>query len=424
MLLFGRPGTAERGLAIATDITGVAPARRAVPPLLAAYWTFGQFWGVWVVVFAEFLRAERLTPGDVGIQFALLAGVAIVVMTLVAPRLQGLPHTVTVPIALATHGLGSVLVAYAPPEWITLGFVLLGIGNGLIDVFVNVAAQGVEVSIQRPVLQWLHASYSVGGVTGALGAGIALNAGVSFRTCLVATGILLFAPAAWNLVSPGLASVARDPSERLTRVSLSAFRRSPVLILPAIVILSAFLVEGSMDVWSVIYLRHTLGASILAGAMAFAAFALAMTIGRAFAARILFDLGYRRTILVSGVGSLIAGIGAAVAGAPVVAAIAFLPLGFFIAAATPAAFGLVEGSGEHPAVAIAAMTTVGYAGFVVGPPIMGWLAQTAGLRAAIGLMVLATAGVAIGGVLTPARAKAAPGSLEGESPDPDPSSER
>ncbi len=379
---------------------------------------------MWVVVFAEFLRANGLTSGEVGIQFALMAGVAIVVMTLLAPRLQGLPHTVTVSMALTTHGLGSVLVAFAPPAWLPFAFVLLGIGNGLIDVFVNVAAQGVEVSIQRPVLQWLHGAYSLGGVTGALGAGIALTGGISFRTSLGATGLLLLATAAWNVLSPGLARVKRDPAERLTRVSLSAFRRTPVLILPAIVVLSAFLVEGSMDVWSVVYLRHTLGASILAGAVAFAAFALAMTIGRAFAARILFDLGYRRTILVSGIGSLVAGIAAAVAGSPVIAAIAFLPLGFFIASAAPAAFGLVEGSGESPAVAIAAMTTVGYSGFVVGPPIMGWLAQTAGLRATIGLMVVATAGVALGGLLAPARVVGRPGNVE---PDPqgfDPSSER
>jgi MFS family permease len=234
---------------------------------------------------------------------------------------------------------------------------------------------------------------------------------------------MLFGAASWNHFSPALTRAARSPSERLTRVSLTAFARTPMLIVPALVILSAFLVEGSMDVWSVIYLRHTLGASILAGAMAFAAFALAMTIGRAFAARILFDLGYRRTILVSGVGSLVAGIGAAVAGSPVIAAIAFLPLGFFIAAAAPAAFGLVEGSGEHPAVAIAAMTTVGYAGFVVGPPIMGWLAQTAGLRATIGLMVLATAGVALGGIFAPTRAEAELESLKRKSRDPNPSSD-
>jgi predicted MFS family arabinose efflux permease len=421
--LLGRPGTRNGGLAIATDITGVAPARRAVPPLLAAYWTFGQYWGVWVVVFAEYLRWHALSPGEAGLQFGAMAAVSIVVMTLVAPRLQHLPQTVVVPAALAAMGVGAYLVAYLPTPWLWIAFVMLGIGNGMIDVFVNVAAQGVEASIQRPVLQWLHAAYSVGGITGALGAGIALSAGISFRVCLAATALMLFGAASWNHFSPALTRAARSPSERLTRVSLTAFARTPMLIVPALVILSAFLVEGSMDVWSVIYLRHTLGASILAGAMAFAAFALAMTIGRAFAARILFDLGYRRTILVSGVGSLVAGIGAAVAGSPVIAAIAFLPLGFFIAAAAPAAFGLVEGSGEHPAVAIAAMTTVGYAGFVVGPPIMGWLAQTAGLRATIGLMVLATAGVALGGIFAPTRAEAELESLKRKSRDPNPSSE-
>ena len=63
----------------------------------------------------------------------------------------------------------------------------------------------------------------------------------------------------------------------------------------------------------------------------------------------------------------------------------------------------MERSEEHPAVAIAAITTAGYSGFVVGPPIMGWLAQTAGLRATIGLMVLATTGVVAAGLFTPRR---------------------
>ena len=390
-----------------------------MPPLLAAYWTFGQFWGVWAVAFPEFLRAHDLTPGEIGLQFAAMATISILVMTLVAPRMQRLPHVVTVPLAVASMALGALLVGYLPTPWLPLAFVVLGIGNGLIDVFVNVAAQGVETASQRPVLQWLHAAYSVGGITGALGTGVVLSADLSYRVCLAVVAVLLFATAVWNLLSPALAEVVGDPVDRLTRVSLSVFRRTPTLIVPALVVLSAFLVEGSMDVWSVIYLRQTLGASTFGGAAAFAAFALAMTFGRAFAARILFDLGYRRTILVSGVGSLIAGLVAALAGTPVVAALAFLPLGFFIAAAAPAAFGLVHGSGEHPAVAIAAMTTVGYSGFVVGPPIMGWLAQTAGLRATIGLMVLATAGVALGGILSPSRTGAAPERAEGELPNSD-----
>ncbi len=381
--------------------TSTTRLRSGIPPLLAAYWTFGQYWGVWVVVFPEYLRSNGISAGEAGWQFGMMAAVSIVVMTLIAPRLQGLPHTTTVPAALGIMGAGAFLVSSLPPEWLWVAFVVLGTGNGLIDVFVNVAAQGIESGSGRPVFQWLHAAYSVGGITGALGAGIALTLGVSFRTCLGATAVLLIAAAVWNLLSPALARAERVIQERPARVSLTAFLRSPVLIAPAVVVLFAFLVEGSMDVWSVIYLRHTLGATVLGASIAFAAFALAMTFGRAFAARILFDLGPRRTILVSGVGSLIAGIAATVAGTPVVAAVAFLVLGFFIASAAPAAFGLVERSEEHPAVAIAAITTAGYSGFVVGPPIMGWLAQTSGLRATIGLIVVATVGVVVAGLFTP-----------------------
>src|SRR5205814_5947501 len=102
----------------------------------------------------------------------MMAAVSIVVMTLLAPRLQGLPHTVTVPAALSIMGAGAFLVAYLPAGWLWAAFIVLGFGNGLIDVFVNVAAQGIESGRRPPAFQWLHAAYSVGGITGALGAGI------------------------------------------------------------------------------------------------------------------------------------------------------------------------------------------------------------------------------------------------------------
>jgi MFS family permease len=177
------------------------------------------------------------------------------------------------------------------------------------------------------------------------------------------------------------------------------FARSPALVLPALVILSAFAVEGSMDIWSVIYVREELGAAAMAGAVAFAAFSSSMAVGRLTAGRLLFGMGYRRTIRISGVGSLASGLAAALAPGTAFAAVAFLFLGFFIASAAPAAFGLVSGTDEDPALAIAGMTTVGYSGFVVGPPIMGWLAQTSGLRATMVVIALMSAGVFAGGVL-------------------------
>jgi MFS family permease len=160
-----------------------------------------------------------------------------------------------------------------------------------------------------------------------------------------------------------------------------------------------------MDVWSGLYLRDQLGASASAAAMAFVAFASAVLFGRLFASRVLYGMGKRMTILVAGFGSLIGGTIAVAADQVFVVGLGFLVLGFTLSAAVPAAFGLVGESGEDPTNAIAAVTTVGYTGFIWSPPLLGWVAQTFSLRAAMGVIVIATFGIIAGGWLSPRDAR-------------------
>jgi MFS family permease len=183
-------------------------------------------------------------------------------------------------------------------------------------------------------------------------------------------------------------------------ISLTAFVRSPALLATGLIVLSAFFVEGSLDVWAVTYLRDTLGASIMAGAIGFSAFAAATAVGRIFAGRILFGMGYRRTILFSGAGSVVAGTLAVFAPNAWVATLAYLMMGFCLAAAGPAAFGSIPGTGAEAGVSIAAVTTVGYIGFVIGPPIMGWLADAVGVRGTMIVITVATLGILVGGYLS------------------------
>lgn len=103
----------------------------------------------------------------------------------------------------------------------------------------------------------------------------------------------------------------------------------------------------------------------------------------------------------AGVGSLIGGMVAVAANDPLVVGLGFLMLGFTLSAAGPAAFGLAGKVTDDPAAAITAVTTVGYTGFVWSPPLLGWVAQTVSLRAAMGVMVVATLGIIGGGLLAP-----------------------
>jgi fucose permease len=153
-----------------------------------------------------------------------------------------------------------------------------------------------------------------------------------------------------------------------------------------------------MDVWSGTYVRETLDSTALVAGLAFAAFSFAIAVGRLTAGRLLFGLGYDRTIIVSGTGAFVGGAIATLTSSPLIAALGFLILGFFISAAAPAAFGLADRTREDPASAVAGMSAVGYTGFVIGPPIMGLLAESGGLRLTMGVIAMSTLGVAACGI--------------------------
>ncbi len=375
-------------------------ARRATLPLLAGYLAFGQYWGVWVILVFDFQRFHGLSESRLGALYTMLSLTAVGVMLLLAPRLQRSPLTAAVPASLLVLAAGSFVIAYQPTQLVVLGFVLVGAGNGLIDVYMNVAAQRVEVATRRPVLQWLHASYALGGVTGAAIAGLLLVWGVDFRWGLAIAGAALIAAAAWNARS---APRERSPEGAQTVFSISALFRTPALWVPALVVLFAFLVEGSMDTWSGLYLREQLGASAGVAAMAFIAFSGAIFLGRMFAGRVLFGLGPRTTIIVAGVGSLVGGLLATLTSNLAIVGVAYLILGFMISAAAPAGFSLTEDIDEDPTSAIAAVTTVGYTGFIWSPPLLGYVAQTIDLRAAMAVIVVATVGIFAAGLLAPKR---------------------
>ena len=373
-------------------------ARRAMLPLLAGYLAFGQYWGVWVILVFDFQRYHDLSESRLGGLYTMLSLTAVAVMLVLAPRLQRFPLSHTAPLSLLVLAVGSFVIAYQPSRLVVLGFLLVGAGNGLIDVYLNVAAQRVEVATRRPVLQWLHASYALGGVTGAAIAGLLLVAGLDFRLGLAIAGLALLVTAAWNART---APRERSPEGAQTVFSISALFRTPALWVPALVVLFAFLVEGSMDTWSGLYLRDQLGASAGVAAMAFIAFSGAIFLGRMFAGKVLFGLGARTTIIVAGIGSLAGGLLATLTDSLAVVGVAYLVLGFMISAAAPAGFSLTEDIDEDPTSAIAAVTTVGYTGFIWSPPLLGYVAQTIDLRAAMAVIVVATVGIIAAGLLAP-----------------------
>lgn len=184
--------------------------------------------------------------------------------------------------------------------------------------------------------------------------------------------------------------------ERVTR-SRIAVRRAPlnrVAIPLGIACAGAFLIEGGIESWSALFLERELAAGPAVGALAPAAYGGAMMLGRLSGQRPERLLG--DTVLLGGAASvaMLGLVSAAVAPNVPAAIAAFFVAGVGISIAAPALFGAAgrrAGPGD-PGSAVATATTIGYLGFVVGPPLVGVVAEAIGLRAAFaGLALVAVA---------------------------------
>ncbi len=278
------------------------------------------------------------------------------------------------------------LLAFAPNlPLLFIALMLFGASNGGMDVAMN--AQGVEIekSLGKPILSSLHGFFSLGGFAGALlGGGIA-----SFGVTII---IHFLAVAAASFVA--LLFLQRQLLADLPQAKTN--QAAPVFALPpralwglGAVAFCAAVGEGAMADWSALYLRESLGTTAGLAALGYAAFSLAMLMGRfsgdVLVARFGPVLMVRTGGAVTALG-LAAGLALATPGAAI---FGFGAVGLGLSVIAPLVF---SAAGNHPAIprgtAVAAVATMGYSGFLAGPPLLGWLAHASSLRLALVVIVL------------------------------------
>lgn len=369
------------------------PGRLVLPVLLGAFGVFGLFWGTFAVLLADLSGALDLTPGPLGVALFAGAAASILAMALLGWTSDRLGRRVFLMLSGGVMGLGIAALAFVGGYAALLAaLILLYAASGLYDVGINAAAVDLEKAAGRRFMAVLHAAFSAGGVAGALSAGALLYAGVDYRYVYLALlpvlGAVILAVTATRFPPPG------GPSENAGETAgLGLYRNLPLLLIAVIATL-ALLSEGEMEHWSGVYLRNTLGLSALLGGSGVAVFYGAMAVGRLGAAFVISRLGNRRTL--QGAGLLAAG-GMALALAtrePLLVVAGFLIVGLALSAVVPIAFSVAgDLAPGHAGAAISVITTLGYGGFLLGPVLVGGLAEIVGLRVALG--VIAVAGLMI-----------------------------
>ena len=365
--------------------------KRALPVLLGAFGFFGFFWGSFAVLLADLSDALALSPGPLGLALFVGAAASILAMALLGWTTDHLGRRPFLVLSGGAFGVGVAAVA-AAGNYATLlaALALLYAASGLYDVGINAAAVDLERAAGRRTMALLHATFSAGGVAGALSAGSLLSAGVGFR--YVYFGVL--APLAVVILAVALTRfpASTEPSGDGEKIERFGHYRNLPLLLVAFVATLGLLSEGEMEHWSGIYLRQTLELPALLGASGVAVFHAAMAAGRLGTAWTVALFGNRRTLLGAG---LLAAVGMALALAtlePTLVVAGFLVVGLALSAVVPVAFSVAgDLAPGRVGGAISVVTTLGYGGFLLGPVLVGGLAEILGLRSALGTIAVAGA---------------------------------
>jgi MFS family permease len=271
------------------------------------------------------------------------------------------------------------------------GLVALGAANGALDIAVNAQGAALERMRDARVLASLHAAFSVGGLAGAGAGGLAASAGIgpAAHLELVALASAAVAIASIRALVPARIELAGAAGEQAVRRA-GVPARSGVVALGALAF-CCLVGEGAMADWSGVYLAGPAGASAGLAASGYAFFSAAMAASRLAGDTLATRLGARR--LVRG-GATVGATGLAaalVAGTRGTALAGLLCMGAGLGSVMPLVVSAAARRSADPSRAIASVSTVGYLGFLGGPPMIGLAAQAAGLRIALGLVVLLAA---------------------------------
>ena len=280
-------------------------------------------------------------------------------------------------VCLALPGLALA----ATPLQLGLVLFIFGASLGTMDVAMNVQAVIVEKASGGALMSGFHGMFSVGGVAGAGGMALLLWLGAGpLGACLAI--VALVALLLWR-ASPDL---LHEPEARDGNTPTFVMPHGAVIFIGALCFI-VFLAEGAMLDWSAVFLSAERGLEEGRAGLGYAAFAVAMTAGRLTGDRVVGRFGARRVLLAGGLCAAAGFFTAVLSPTPAVALLGFVLVGLGASNIVPILFTAAGNQRAMPAsLAIAAITTIGYAGILAGPALIGFVAHLSSLNMAFAVL--------------------------------------
>lgn len=280
------------------------------------------------------------------------------------------------PIGALLYLLVLCSISFAGNAWQLGGSLLLfGIIGNICNISVNTQGVLAERLYQKSIMSSFHGAWSIAGFTGAL-IGLAtlnlhISTGIHFY---IVAGLLLF-----NILL-NRAFLVQDLSGTTEKKSFS-FKPDKLLISLGVIGFCSMATEGAMFDWSGVYFHDIVKAPDTLTTLGYASFMVMMATGRFIGDAVISRIGRKRTLQISGILMFVGMMGAVVFPQLLFCTLAFMLVGIGVACNIPSVYSV---AGTHKTissgVALAMVSSVSYLGFLMGPPLIGYIAELFSLR--------------------------------------------
>ena len=388
---------------------GATPHRR----VFAAFFLYAFSFGGFFPRLAELQHSMRVTEGELGLGLIGVASGTLFSLSFAVPLVERVGHRAVLLTLMPVLPVFYALAAHANGA-LALFLCLLpaGLAIGAIELVVNLEADRVEHKGGRRIMNRAHAFWSFGFFGAGLLGALAARAGISPQWHLAAV-VPLTALLVWLLLgrfeaAPHRSGASAEPAHRFAR---------PTLAIGALVVfsLSGLVLEGAGIDWSAIFMRDVFHTAPFVGGLAVAIGAFAQGSARYLADRFVERhsplVTARTLLLVLGVGTLMV----TFAPAPAVALIGFALMGVGTSVMFPLAMSAAAQRADRPAATnVAALAQTSFVGFLLAPPLLGFVAEHWGIRAAFGIgLPLVLVSLAVSSILRAGAARDPAGARAG-----------
>jgi MFS family permease len=287
------------------------------------------------------------------------------------------------------YALTLPLIGLAPSTWLIIPVLIVyGMLGNVMNISLNTQALDLEDQMGKSILASFHGLWSMAGFTGAgLGAGmIFLGIGTTGHYAIVTVLSIVIILSAQKyivkeeIVAEGGGMVLKKPDDLLLRISMIAFL--------------AMMAEGCMFDWSGVFFKKVVKADPSWIALGYVAFMGSMATGRFMTDRVTSRFGKVSVIQFSGLMIFIGLMMSVLWPTILIATIGFLFVGFGVASLIPVSYSIAGRSKLYsPSVALALVSTISFFGFLIGPPLIGFIADLFDLK--VSFIIIALNGIGI-----------------------------